>query len=163
DNTGNVAHINAAGRAFAKRMGAGSEDWRQGMMSIEVYDRDGRWVPFDERGLLEAFAGKTVIREQTLVGANGQRMHIHAISAALPGRWDVARIEQVLTNLISNAARYSPAGAEIVLRVRGDEEQVTVDVIDKGAGIPPEQLDKLFTPFFRGAAGQKHKGGLGLG
>jgi signal transduction histidine kinase len=38
-----------------------------------------------------------------------------------------------------------------------------VDVVDRGAGIAPEQQERLFTPFFRGAAAVRHKGGLGLG
>ncbi len=82
----------------------------------------------------------------------------------LPGRWDAARIEQVLTNLLSNASRYSPLRSEIVVRARRlDHARVAVDVADQGPGITPDQLDKLFTPFYRGAAAARHKGGLGLG
>jgi signal transduction histidine kinase len=95
----------------------------------------------------------------------GDRDHGYRVDAEgdLAGRWDPARIEQVLTNLISNACRYSPPATEIVLRARGDASTVTVDVVDQGAGIAAEQLGRLFTPFFRGAAAQRYKGGLGLG
>ena len=46
---------------------------------------------------------------------------------------------------------------------RCDDGIAIVDVIDHGAGIAAEQIDKLFTPFFRGAGATRHKGGLGLG
>jgi len=79
------------------------------------------------------------------------------------GRWDGSRIEQVLTNLLSNACRYSPPHAEIVVRARANDRHAIVEVIDHGPGIAPDQQQKLFTPFFRGAAASRHKGGLGLG
>ena len=83
---------------------------------------------------------------------------------SIPGRWDPARIEQVLTNLLSNACRYSPLHSEIVVRARMvDEERATVDVVDSGPGIPLEQQDKLFAAFYRGSAAARHKAGLGLG
>jgi signal transduction histidine kinase len=81
----------------------------------------------------------------------------------VPGRWDPMRLEQVLTNLLSNAARYSPAATEIVVRAERQGERAFVHVTDAGMGIPTEMLPKLFTPFFRGAAAARFKGGLGLG
>ncbi len=93
------------------------------------------------------------------------REHRYVVTAPahIEGRWDAARIEQVLTNLLSNASRYSPVGTEIEIRARVDGERAFVDVVDRGPGIAPEQLGKLFTPFYRGAAAVRHKGGLGLG
>lgn len=97
------------------------------------------------------------------------RDHVYTIdlgdaeSSSLAGRWDLARIEQVLSNLLSNASRYSPAGREIRVVARGDGERVTVDVVDRGAGIAADEIERLFTPFYRGAGGVRHKGGLGLG
>jgi signal transduction histidine kinase len=79
------------------------------------------------------------------------------------GAWDPLRLEQVLTNLISNALRYSPAGAPVELRLV-EGEPVRIEVVDRGIGIPPDQLDQVFSPFFRGTNAQaQHKGGLGLG
>ena len=92
--------------------------------------------------------------------------HRYALDApeAIPGRWDPARIEQVLTNLLSNACRYSPTHSEIVVRARlAGSERAVVDVVDQGPGVSADQRERLFTAFYRGAAAARHKGGLGLG
>jgi signal transduction histidine kinase/putative methionine-R-sulfoxide reductase with GAF domain len=82
----------------------------------------------------------------------------------LVGQWDPLRIEQVLTNLILNACRYSPADREIIVRARADGALAVLEVIDRGIGIPEDQIDKMFSPFFRASnAVLLHRGGLGLG
>lgn len=77
---------------------------------------------------------------------------------------DAQRIEQVLTNLLDNAVKYSPEGGLVVVRgaVRADE--VVVRVVDQGIGIAPEDLNKLFERFFR-VSGKRQQGvgGTGLG
>jgi len=92
--------------------------------------------------------------------------HSYALDAPEPifGRFDPARVEQVLTNLLSNACRYSPARSPIVVRLRAlDRDHAAIDVVDQGPGVALDQQDKLFKPFYRGAAASRHKGGLGLG
>ena len=80
------------------------------------------------------------------------------------GRWDPVRIEQVVTNLVSNAVRYSPADGQVTVGVRVDGGRALLSVRDAGIGIPEAQREMLFTPFFRGANAQRsHSGGLGLG
>jgi signal transduction histidine kinase len=70
----------------------------------------------------------------------------------------------VVTNLLSNAARYSPAGGEVVVIVRAEQGEAMLQVRDQGIGIPADQLELLFTPFFRAANAHSHHGaGLGLG
>jgi PAS domain S-box-containing protein len=87
-----------------------------------------------------------------------------ASPAPVVGRWDAPRLEQVLSNLLSNAARYSPPASEIAVRVSSDGATAQVEVSDRGIGIPPDQQARLFTPFFRASnAPMQSKGGLGLG
>ncbi|WP_304986929.1 sensor histidine kinase [Corallococcus sp. CA054B] len=82
----------------------------------------------------------------------------------LVGRWDEQRLEQLVTNLVENALRYSPPGMPVVVRVREESDGVRVDVEDQGIGIPRESLPQLFTPFFRARnAAEHYAGGLGLG
>lgn len=74
------------------------------------------------------------------------------------------RIRQVLTNLISNAIKYSPAGGSIAIACEEDEKNVTVSVTDNGIGIPDEALSKVFDRFFRVQTKQNENiGGIGLG
>jgi signal transduction histidine kinase len=90
-------------------------------------------------------------------------IRLQARSEAISGAWDGRRLDQVLTNLISNALRYSPAGSEISVEVRQDDDSALLSVKDQGIGIPPEGLAGLFQPFFRAANATSHYGGLGLG
>jgi len=79
----------------------------------------------------------------------------------LPGRWDRLRLEQVLTNLLSNALKYGPK-RPIHLSATSDGERVTLVVRDEGIGIPAEDLERVFGRFER-AVPLHHYGGLGLG
>jgi PAS domain S-box-containing protein len=85
------------------------------------------------------------------------------IVATMPaqGRWDRLRIEQVVTNLFTNAIKYA-AGNPIELSVRPDEETVQLVVRDHGMGISEEDLPRIFERFERAVSSQ-HFGGLGMG
>lgn len=65
------------------------------------------------------------------------------------GHWDAARIAQVLTNLLSNAAKYSPSDAPITVTLQAHADDVVVSVHDEGIGIPPEDLPRLFQRYVR--------------
>ena len=67
-----------------------------------------------------------------------------------PLAWmDHEQIEQVLTNLLENALKYSPQGSVIRVRVGVNESELSVAVIDQGIGIPPGELDAIFDRFYR--------------
>ncbi|MBP6298669.1 MAG: DUF4118 domain-containing protein, partial [Anaerolineae bacterium] len=74
---------------------------------------------------------------------------------------DFVLIEQALVNLIDNACAYTPQGAPITLAARVEENKMYLTVEDRGPGIPPEKLDRIFDKFYRidGTA----TGGTGLG
>lgn len=73
---------------------------------------------------------------------------------------DYTMVEQVLTNLLENATRYSPAGTSIVVGATPRGDVVEVSVIDQGPGIDPHDAERLFRPFERGAGSRSS--GLGL-
>lgn len=79
------------------------------------------------------------------------------------GNWDAARLDQVLTNLISNAVKYSPHGGEILLRLRYDDEFAEISVSDRGIGISREEQARLFQPFIRAVGSGDVASGQGLG
>ncbi|HLZ31936.1 MAG TPA: ATP-binding protein [Chloroflexota bacterium] len=77
---------------------------------------------------------------------------------------DPERIERVLTNLLTNALKYSPPRTPVVVGVAEAPAEAVVSVADQGAGIAPEELPRLFQRFTRGRAGPKADvSGLGLG
>jgi signal transduction histidine kinase len=81
------------------------------------------------------------------------------------GEWDPDRLAQVLTNLLSNALSYSPPDTPVTVRTRGTESELVLEVHNRGAPIPAEQLPLLFEPLARGASQQDRMGrsiGLGL-
>ncbi len=77
---------------------------------------------------------------------------------------DRRAVEQVLTNLLDNAAKYTNAGGHIEVRVRGMRDQVRVEVQDDGIGIPDDDLPRIFERFYRvEKARSRDLGGTGLG
>lgn len=78
--------------------------------------------------------------------------------------FDELRMQQVMMNLLSNAAKYSPNAHEIIVKVVTKKKRVHIHVIDKGIGIPAGEIRAIFRPYFRSSATQKKEfTGLGLG
>ena len=76
---------------------------------------------------------------------------------------DANAVRQALTNLVSNAVKYSPGSKEIQVKARAEGAWVSIDVIDQGLGIPKQQLPHMFTRFFRASSSSGIAGtGLGL-
>ncbi|WP_375769150.1 ATP-binding protein [Archangium gephyra] len=80
---------------------------------------------------------------------------------AVVGQWDRLRLEQVVTNLLTNAFKYG-AGRPIHVRVEWEEGRARLSVRDEGIGIAPEHRGRIFGKFER-AVSERHYGGLGLG
>ncbi|HZU68637.1 MAG TPA: ATP-binding protein [Ktedonobacteraceae bacterium] len=66
-----------------------------------------------------------------------------------PVKLDYMEIDQVLTNIIENAVDYSPAGSPIEISAKVDSDQMVVSVADRGPGIPPDDLVRIFDKFYR--------------
>jgi PAS domain S-box-containing protein len=102
--------------------------------------------------------------------ARGQLKH-HSLIAELPGElWvsiDPLRIEQVVTNLIDNAIKYSPEGGEIEVRLTSEASTGLAEIVirDHGVGVPPEHRDHIFDRFYQAHAGGPltSMAGMGLG
>jgi len=69
----------------------------------------------------------------------------------------------VLTNLLSNATKFTPKGGSIVLRARKRGSDLVIQVQDNGIGIPEEKQKRLFEPYYRAKLGKGERRGLGLG
>lgn len=78
-------------------------------------------------------------------------------------RLDPVLMEQVLVNLLDNAAKYSPEGGAIEVEAEEFRYAVTLTVLDRGPGIPPEHQHKVFELFHRVQEGDRQRAGIGLG
>ena len=71
--------------------------------------------------------------------------------------------EQVLFNLLDNAAKYAPAGSLVTITAWQQNGQVCLQVIDEGPGIPPADLEYVFDKFYRAGGADRRRAGTGLG
>jgi two-component system sensor histidine kinase KdpD len=76
---------------------------------------------------------------------------------------DAVLFEQVLFNLLDNAAKYAPVGTSIMIRGVRNEYCVTLQIVDEGPGIPPAELESVFDKFYRAQKGDHVRPGTGLG
>jgi two-component system, OmpR family, phosphate regulon sensor histidine kinase PhoR len=115
---------------------------------------------FDAKDL----ASSAIASVAPLADTQGQTITLVAPPEPVPVFGDRQRLEQALVNLLSNAGRYSPAGAPITVTVSAADDHVSWSVADKGHGIRPEDKARLFERFF--VAGSDRRGstaGTGLG
>ncbi|MBD3239382.1 MAG: PAS domain S-box protein, partial [Chitinivibrionales bacterium] len=121
--------------------------------------------PIDEKNK-QRIETEELLLEAVSTANQGPSSARHAIDVAIDPAvsrcrvyGDRLRLEQVLINLLDNAAAHSPNGDEIVLSVLQSEDGlVRLQVVDRGSGVPPEDLPKIFDPFFT-----TRKEGTGLG
>jgi hypothetical protein len=93
-----------------------------------------------------------------------QRLVVDIPREGLPVDADPTRLAQVFQNLLTNAAKYSEPGSQIMLRARRDVEQVIVELTDQGIGTSAELMPRLFDLFVQGDRTlDRSQGGLGIG
>jgi two-component system, OmpR family, sensor histidine kinase KdpD len=77
--------------------------------------------------------------------------------------FDLTQTLRIVVNLLDNAAKYSPPGTPIDVRVRRYGDRLLVDVLDRGPGVPPGERDRIFEPFYRPPGVPPDVRGHGLG
>ncbi len=115
------------------------------------------WYPIDE--LIHDVLGRMqpILQHRT--------MQTHLPDDLPPVQLDYLQIDQVLTNLIENADRYTPSDSPIEISVNVERDQMVISVADRGPGIPPSDLERVFDKFYRvlGRTTERITGsGLGL-
>lgn len=113
--------------------------------------------PCDVRGL---------VQEVVTLFEAGSPQHRFAITVPaenIPVRCDSLRIEQVLSNLVSNAIKYSPEATAIEISAAREGDSAVITVTDHGIGIPAEEHSTLFQPFRRVGLSKESIPGVGLG
>jgi two-component system phosphate regulon sensor histidine kinase PhoR len=105
------------------------------------------------------------VRDYEGRAAAGQLTLVNQIdSGPLQVRADEEALLQILSNLVDNAIKYTPAGGTVTIRGRSEESQAVIEVADTGPGIAPEHHERLFERFYRvDRARSRELGGTGLG
>jgi two-component system phosphate regulon sensor histidine kinase PhoR len=122
------------------------------------------WIPQPERVSLESLAREV----WESLGGRGHAAQL-AFDIAIGARAeavdaDPEAVRQILTNILDNAARYTPAGGRVKVETVREDGLVRLDVRDTGPGIPGEHLSRIFERFYRvDPARSRELGGTGLG
>ena len=100
--------------------------------------------------------------QQSLEESSRHRIVVDAATPVI-GTWDASRLDQVVSNLISNALKYSPDGGIISMSVHARSTGAEIVATDQGIGIAPDERDLVFQPFTRGSGASEVAPGAGLG
>jgi signal transduction histidine kinase len=108
-----------------------------------------------------------VVADMKKTATRRHRLRVESSVGQLLGEWDPVRLQRVLSNLLSNATKYSPAGGEILVSVdvgtNDGASMATVQVMDQGLGIPEADLPHIFERFYRGRNVMALTAGAGIG
>jgi CheY-like chemotaxis protein len=112
--------------------------------------------------LAEALAHAQEIA-QPMIAAGAHRLTVERADAALTIDGDMTRLAQIFSNLLINAAKYTPSAGEIRVRLARDGADAVVEVTDSGTGIAPENHERIFEMFGQLQAEGASPGGQGIG
>ncbi|HQU43031.1 MAG TPA: ATP-binding protein, partial [Pirellulales bacterium] len=113
---------------------------------------------------LDAVVARAVETSQPLLDAEGHRLTVSIGAERLLVHGDLVRLAQIVSNLLNNAAKYTPRGGKIQLTVARENEMAVVRVRDTGIGIALEALPRLFDMFYQAERTTNgRQGGLGIG
>jgi PAS domain S-box-containing protein len=134
-----------------------------GLLDISRISREKiqlRREPIDAAAIVE----RAVAAFQPLIDEKKDRLTVEVADGPLPLFVDATRVEQIIVNLLTNAAKYSPSGSEIVLRAFAEENEAVIQVVDRGIGISAEMLPRVFDLFAQADRTlDRSQGGLGIG
>ncbi|GAA0636750.1 MAG: hybrid sensor histidine kinase/response regulator [Sphingomonadales bacterium RIFCSPHIGHO2_01_FULL_65_20] len=117
-----------------------------------------------EELLLQDVIGFAIETVQPIIDSAGHRLHLALPDDPVRLRGDHARVTQIVGNLISNAARYTPNGGDIRVSLRSEDRWAKIEIADNGIGIAPEQQGRIFDIFAQVAPdGRMNQEGLGIG
>src|SRR5512134_218827 len=112
---------------------------------------------------LDALVREVVEAHRLSALAKEQRVVLELAAVGVDA--DAEKLRSIVDNLLGNAIKFTPAGGTITVLAREADGRVTIEVIDSGPGVPPEERDAVFESFFRGrakAGGRVEGTGLGL-
>ena len=156
---GKEAEILGIARSNSRRLAALIEDLLQ-IQKMETGKLDYRFEAIPVGAVVE----RAVQLTRPIAGNAGVEIHLPATIPLLHVRADQSRLEQVLTNILSNAIKFSHPGGDVRIAVEDTPAGVRVSVIDHGLGIPDGARTRVFAPFGQiDSSDTRSAGGTGLG
>jgi len=129
---------------------------------LDAGTADLKMAPVDVNALLNGTAEKFSLQAQQA----GVRLQVDAPPALPSLSADGDRLAQVLTNLVDNALKHTPAGGQVILSAQVQGAELVLSVADSGTGIPAQAIPHVFERFYQAdvsrTGGEKHGAGLGL-
>jgi signal transduction histidine kinase/CheY-like chemotaxis protein len=116
-----------------------------------------------ERVALQPIVDSAVLTVKGLMESKGHSFTMKVPSRPIGLRADPVRIEQIIVNLLTNAAKYTPAGGKIHFEAKQEGSNISLVVRDTGIGIEEDMLSNIFEPFLQIADGKATNTGLGIG
>lgn len=114
--------------------------------------------------LLDQVVADAVSLSKPHLEAARHRLQLDLPTERFVVRGDAVRLTQIFANLLNNAAKFTPGGGEVRLRMSGDDSHALVTVTDSGIGIEPAMLSAIFEMFVQlGSTERQAQGGLGIG
>ncbi len=138
----------------------------ENVLDFSRIDRGSREYAFESTDL-DALVARTVEIMRPYAGARQVTLGLAAPPAGKPAgrrRLDGEAIQQALTNLVDNAIKHSAAGSAVTVELEADPTSARIIVEDDGPGIPPEEQERIFEPFYRlGSELRRDTQGVGIG
>lgn len=113
--------------------------------------------PLEPRRLLE----RVVAHEAVELPSIDIELHVDADLPIVAG--EATYVEQIVRNLLGNAAKYTPAGTRVMVRVGREDDEVAIRVLDQGPGVPAASIDRIFELFYRDPDSARTVAGSGIG
>jgi signal transduction histidine kinase len=138
---------------------------RLGEMTNDLLDAtriDLRRIALDQESIDAASAVRDLV-ERIRPALSNHPVEVKVSEMVRPAWVDPLRFDQILTNLLDNAAKFSVEGSPITVHVGASDGGIEVAVEDHGVGIPADELPRLFDRFYQGHRARERKTGLGLG
>lgn len=136
---------------------------RDDLLDLSRFDTKVNKFDLNKVDLIELADG--CVRQNVVVASQkGQTITFNRPKKPMHIMADAARVNQAITNIISNSVKYSPEGAAIKIVARESEKHYSIVISDNGIGMPKEALDRIFERFYRvDKARSRQMGGNGLG
>lgn len=124
-------------------------------------EAEGITLRLDQRSIDDVLEEARLLM-QPMAKKKDIRIQVDTVNPPVLAFYDQERVLRVLSNLISNAIKFSPKGSKIVVKARSDQKFVNISVVDTGSGIPSEKIPGLFENFWQARKTADQGAGVGL-